>query len=196
MGTMASVEARLAWMLLFSGEEGLLKESPAGYGYSLEEMDAEELFALMRQIQDRLQVLGLEDKTGQEPRKLYIDTHYTIRLDAPAGLELPLRPLVKALFILFLKHPEGIILKQRDNYRQELENIYGVIAPAVSREVICERIKRLVDLSDNSFSEKASVLNARLDSIFGPKQAMYYKIKGANGHPRSIPLDPLLVEWK
>lgn len=183
-------------MLLFSGEEGLLKEGLAEYGAIMERMDAAELLSLMRQIQDRLQVLGLEDKTGQNPRKLYIDTRYTIRLDAPDGLELPLRPLVKTLFILFLKHPEGIILKQRDNYRQELENIYGIIAPAVSKDVICERVKRLVDLADNSFSEKASVLNARLDSIFGPNQAMYYKIKGANGYPRSIPLDPLLVMWK
>lgn len=196
MRIIAGIEARLAWMLLFEAEEGFLKEPSADYGSMLDQMEAAELLSLMRQIQVRLQTLGVEEKTGMKPRKLFIDAHYIIRFDDPSGMELPLRPLVKSLFILFLKHPEGIILKQRDEYRQELEDIYGVIAPSVSLEDVRKRIRRIVDLADNSFSEKASVLNARLESLLGREQAVNYKITGANGHPRCIPLDPLLVTWE
>ena len=116
-------------------------------------------------------------------------------MNAPEGPEIPLRPLVKALFILFLKHPEGIRLKERDRYRGELEEIYGVIAPGVSQEDVRRRVQRLTDPEDNSFSEKASVLNARLDALLPPEIVNGYKIQGFNGHPRRIPLAELMVEW-
>jgi hypothetical protein len=116
-------------------------------------------------------------------------------MGAPDGPVLPLRPLVKALFILFLRHPEGILLKQRDRFRQELEDIYTIISPATAREDIQARVGRLVNLQDNSFSEKASVLNARLEELLPAGTAEDYKIQGYNGHPRRIPLNPLLVHW-
>lgn len=130
------------------------------------------------------------------PTKLYITPTYTIRTNTPAGPEINLRPLVKALFILFLKHPEGIRLKERDRYRGELEEIYGIIAPGVSLEDVQKRVQRLVDPADNSFSEKASVLNARLEELLPKSIADGYKIQGLNGHPRRIPLAELAVEWQ
>ena len=129
------------------------------------------------------------------PVELYIDRQYTIHTGSPNGTAMPLRPLVRALFILFLRHPEGIILKQREQYRQELEEIYSVISPTTDREDVTARIGRLVNLQDNSFSEKASVLNARLEALLPKGTAEDYKIQGYNGHPRKIPLNPLMVEW-
>jgi len=80
-------------------------------------------------------------------------------------------------------------------YQQELEEIYSTIAPSASRESIRSRVGRLVNLQDNSFSEKASVLNARLEELLPAGRADGYKIHGSNGHPRCIPLAPLAVEW-
>ena len=97
------------------------------------------------------------------PVRLYIDRHYEIHLGGVCGPKLMLRPLVRSIYILFLKHPEGICLKQRDVFRKELEEIYGIIAPGVSSENVRMRIMRLVSIQDNSFSEKASVLNATLE---------------------------------
>ena len=120
------------------------------------------------------------------PEKLFIGRDYSIRLGSKSAPCLPFRPLVKALFILFLKHPEGILLK-------ELETIYKVIAPNVDPGDRRKRIMRLTNLEDNSFSEKSSVLNAALGKLIPGSAA--YKIQGYNGHPRRIPLDPLLIEW-
>ena len=131
-----------------------------------------------------------------EPVRLVIDKRYTIRQGSRGGAEVVLRPLVKAIFILFLKHPEGIVLKQRAVYQQELEDIYSVISPSASRESVSSRVGRLVNLQDNSFSEKASVLNSRLEEILPPGRADGYKIHGTNGHPRCIPLASLAVEWE
>ncbi|MBR5905324.1 MAG: hypothetical protein IKZ51_02555 [Bacteroidales bacterium] len=202
MAIHGGIEARLMWMLL-SGAQGVLEEPAVDYGGMLERMEAEELLALMAKVQERLKAMGVSaDATGAmlgsdaaAPVELYIDRQYTIRMEAPDGPALPLRPLVKALFILFLRHPEGILLKQRDQYRQELEEIYAVICPNTAVEDVRARVGRLVNLQDNSFSEKASVLNARLEELLPAGTAEDYKIHGYNGHPRRIPLNSLLVHW-
>ena len=198
------IEAQLMWQLLYSGTGGVLEEPAVDYGGMLERMEAEELLALMAKVQERLKEIGVSvDSSGTmlesaaaEPVELYIDRQYTIRMGAPDGSVMPLRPLVKALFILFLRHPEGILLKQRDRYRQELEEIYSVISPATALEDVKARVGRLVNLQDNSFSEKASVLNARLEALLPAGTAEDYKIQGYNGHPRRIALNPLLVYWE
>ena len=189
------------WRLLWSRPNGVLEEPAADYGGLLERMEAAELLSLMEKVQERLRTMGVSVGTfetepkGATPVELYIDRHYSIYMGAPDGPELPLRPLVKALFILFLRHPEGILLKQRDRYRAELEDIYATICPNTALDDIRGRIGRLVDLEDNSFSEKASVLNARLEALLPAGAAGGYKIQGYNGHPRRIPLNPLLVHW-
>ena len=192
------------WLLLYSGSGGVLEEPAADYGGMLERMEAAELLALMEKLQERLRAMGiLADASGMvsepvvaAPVELYIDHQFIIRTGSYAGPVLPLRPLVKALFILFLRHPEGILLKQRDRYRQELVDIYSVICPNTAMEDIKARVGRLVNLQDNSFSEKASVLNARLEELLPSGMAEDYKIQGYNGHPRRIMLNPLLVHWE
>ena len=202
METFAGLEARWVWALLFSGVEGALEEPVVDYGGMLEQMEAEELLALMAKVQERLKAMGESTSVAETtpepaatPEDLYIDRHYTIRTGAPDGPVLPLRPLVKTLFILFLRHPEGILLKQREQYRQELEDIYAVISPSTSFEEVRARVGRLVNIQDNSFSEKASVLNARLEELLPKGLAEDYKIQGYNGHPRRVPLNPLLIHW-
>ena len=191
------IEARLMWFLLTSGVAGVLEEPGADYAGVLERMELADLLALMEKVRARLKELGVEEtpNQGQEPVRLFIDKKYVIRMDAADGPEIPLRPLVKALFILFLRHPEGILLKQRDQYRQELEEIYAVICPNTAVEDVRARVGRLVNLQDNSFSEKASVLNARLEDLLPKGTADNYKIQGYNGHPRRIPINPLLINW-
>lgn len=199
METLAGIDARWVWALLFSGADEVLEEPKADYGEILDRMEAEDLLALMAQVRGRLKELGIDEEAvaeSAEPVKLFIDKKYTIRMGAADGNVLPLRPLVKALFILFLRHSEGILLKQREQYREELEEIYSSISPNASREDVRARVGRLVSLQDNSFSEKASVLNARLDELLPKAVSGQYKIQGYNGHPRRIPLDPLLVSWE
>ena len=191
------------WQLLYSGAGEVLEEPVVDYGGMLEQMEAEELLALMAKVQERLKAMGVSasapetmpDSEAAAPVELFIDRRYTIRTGAPDGPVLPLRPLVKTLFILFLRHPEGILLKQREQYRQELEDIYAVISPSTSFEEVRARVGRLVNIQDNSFSEKASVLNARLEELLPKGLAEDYKIQGYNGHPRRVPLNPLFIHW-
>ena len=184
------------WKLLLSGEKGLLRE-PAALDYvgMLEGMEAAELLALVEMARRRLAEMEV-DLSAPGATDLYIDRHYRIHTTSFEGRVIPFRPLVQALFILFLKHPEGILLKDRARFQEELEDIYQRVAPHVSPEDRCRRVRRLMDVQDNSFSENLSVLNATLGRVFPPPQDANYKIRGCNGHPRRIPLSPLQVHWE
>ena len=184
------------WRLLFCEANGILCEPPVDYGGLLEGMEAAQLMALMVMVQERLKRLGVGVERLAEPVELYIDKEFNIRMGVADGQILQLRPLVKTLFILFLRHPEGILLKHRDDYRTELEEIYSTINPNTFMEDVKARVARLVDLEDNSFSEKASVLNARLKELLPDEIAGDYQIRGHNGSPRKIRLNPLLVHWE
>ena len=193
------IDAQVLWALLITVGKDCLSEPPVDYSGMLDCMEAAELLTLMEKVQKRLHELGLEaecQKEEAEPVELFIDEHYMIRMGGADGMILQLRPLVKTLFILFLKHPEGILLKHRDCFREELEQIYSTINPNIDREDVKARIARLVDLQDNSFSEKASVLNARLEELLPEGIVESYKIQGYNGRPRRIELNPLLVHWE
>ena len=189
-----NIEAQLMWQLLYNGVTGSLSEPPVDYGHLLDGMEAAELLMLMEKVQERLK--EMECIEAAEPVDLFIDKRFVIRMGGADGSVLQLRPLVKTLFILFLKHPEGILLKQRDCYREEMEKIYSTINPDTDRNDVKTRIARLVDLQDNSFSEKASVLNARLEELLPEGIAGDYQIQGYNGCPRKIRLNPLLVHWE
>ncbi len=198
MGEYAGIEACLAWALLFSREDGLLREAPAtDYAGMLEGMEAAELLALVKEAKRRLEKMGVQDETDtQAPVELYIDKHYRIRVGGPGGTQIPFRPLVCAVFILFLKHPEGILLKDRARFQKDLEDIYKVIAPHVDAEARRRRVRKLTNLEDNAFSESLSILNTTLERLMPVSQVHTLKVQGNNGHPRRIPLSPLRVHWE
>lgn len=197
------IEAIVAWALLQGSESGILMAPPTDYNNEIEvdSMGAEELFCLLKRVRLRLHSLGYQAENTQlcnsssEPERLFINRDYVIRLGSMAGPEVRLRPLVKTVFIFFLKHPEGILPKERAEYEPELRRIYSIISPNVASEDRAERIHRLVSLEDNSFSEKCSVLNASLERILRPSIVDGYKIQGPNGFPRKIPLAPICVAW-
>ena len=188
------IDARVLWALLVAVDKDCLGEPVVDYGGLLDGLEAADLLALIEKAQERLKEIDCIE--AAEPVDLFIDKRFVIRMGGADGSILALRPLVKTLFVLFLKHPEGILLKQRDCYREELEKIYSTINPNTDRDDVKARIARLVDLQDNSFSEKASVLNARLEELLPEGIASDYQIQGFNGCPRKIRLNPLLVHWE
>ena len=190
------IEARLAWALLTGEGNNCLEEGGSPYAYeALELLEARELFNLMGRIRETLAARGIEadeDLSG-EPTVVHIGKEYDIRI---GGIELPLQPLLKTIFIFFLRHPEGICLKDRANYADEISSIYAVISPETSETVREQRMVRLLSPLDNSFSEKLTNLNKRLEEILGKEQSPLYKVQGSNGHPRKIPLSTIYVEWE
>ena len=60
---------------------------------------------------------------------LVIDGDLRLRLTDYGNAEIRLHPLSKALYILFLRHPQGIELRNIDVWRDELQQIYDIVMP-------------------------------------------------------------------
>ena len=84
---------------------------------------------LLKEVKKKVQKLkeyGMSEKeitalfhTEQPLLKLFISKNYKIFL-GDERKEVHMEPLVKAVYLLFLKHPEGIVFKNLPAYRQEL----------------------------------------------------------------------------
>jgi hypothetical protein len=126
--------------------------------------------------------------------KLRITKKHKIYLPGFSNLEICLRPLEKILYFLFLKHPEGIMLSFLCNYRDELNKMYEEITLGNHNEMR-GRINQLVDVTDNSASEKISLIKKEFTKKTGDTFAQHYIIKGGNGEHKKIALDRQLVEF-
>ena len=197
------IQARMAWEILF-GKTAVLEEPEVSYGdpERLDLLSARELFDLLQKVQEKLKEKGYAvsiDKADEpldpDLQTLHITKDYHILIDCLGLKEIPLRPLLRTVFILFLKHPEGIRIKEKHAYREELLDIYAHIFPNLDPDICRERIDRLIAPGQNAFSENLSHLNKALTSILGPS-ASSYQVYGSNGHPRRILLDPVYVIWE
>lgn len=95
---------------------------------------------------------------------------------ADYGKEVILNPIHKALYILFLRHTEGIAFKSLVDYRGELLSIYRIIRPGGEREKMEETIDRLVNPIDNAINEKCSRINAAFAALMDEYTLSYYAI--------------------
>lgn len=128
--------------------------------------------------------------------RLVVTADSRIMLPDYDNMEIYMEPLPKALYILFLKHPEGISFKGLACYRRELESIYARITHRTDTFAAMSSIDRLLDPFDNSINEKCSRIRAAFISRFDDNIARKYYISGEQGEPKRIELDRSLVTWQ
>lgn len=102
--------------------------------------------------------------------------------------------LPKAVFYLFLQHPEGILFDELPDYENELLVIYSRISNLSDQDEIRENVKRLVDPLDNSINVNCSRIKNAFVKLFDDNLAKNYYITGLRGKPKMITLSRDLVE--
>ena len=110
--------------------------------------------------------------------------------------EIVMSPLPKSLFILFLRHPEGVLFKQLSNYHDELLSIYRNITIRENIDQAIESIKAMTDPLNNSINEKCSRIRAAFLEVIVEDLAKNYYVTGKRGEPKKIILDRTLVEFQ
>lgn len=162
-----------------------------------------------RQVQD-LRLGGVSDWVLKQylfpPKNLsrmVVTENYDIILPDYHDMTIKMEPLVKAVYILFLRHEEGILFKCLSDYREELYDIYVDIRKKsnnngahLSEEKIRQSIEALTNPLSNSINEKCARIRQAFTLQFDESLAESYFIDGNRGEPKKIPLDRKLVEWK
>ena len=123
-----------------------------------------------------LEQLRIEAARGKLSRLLITKDHRLLLLDY-GQKEVVLQPVHKAVFLLFLTHPEGIEFKRLADYRQELLDYYLRVSPAsVDRQQVEESVSRLIDPLDNAINEKCSRIKRAFLELMDEYSASYYII--------------------
>ena len=119
--------------------------------------------------------LRLEAAKGRLSRLCITDDYRFLLLDY-GNKELELQPVHKAVYLLFLAHPEGIEFKRLGEYRDELLRYYMATAKTLDKEKVKEGVDHLVDPLDNAINEKCSRIKKVFLDLMDEYTASYYII--------------------
>lgn len=110
--------------------------------------------------------------------------------------EVKMEPLTKAVYLLFLKHPEGIAFKALPDYRKELAELYTTIKPLGLNDRVIKSIEDVTNPLLNSINEKCSRVKAAFLSEVDTSLADQYYITGKGGEPKKVTLPRKLIIWE
>ena len=172
-------------------------------------LDEDQRFVSLTLLEDmdvrvqKLRAKGLNEwtfrslfKTKAQLSRLVITKDYRILLPDYNDIEVKMEPLVKAVFFLFLNHPEGIIFKELADYREELLNIYKKLKPMGLNKRTIQSIEDVTNPFLNSINEKCARIRSAFVKEFDEGLAKNYYITGERGEAKNIALPRNMVVWK
>jgi len=167
------------------------------------EEDVRETVADLERIIQKLRLLGIPLSVLEEfvakyetISRLRITDDLKIFLPDYNNREVKMGPLDKALFFLFLNHPEGIVLQHLENYHRELVNYY--LQTSRKKELtprMADAINSLEYPGKNAINSELSRIKIYFKATVDEHLAKHYFIVGKPGEPYKIPLDQELIIW-
>ena len=170
------------------------------------QVDGEDIDDLIEEVKERIAKLRqrgisqyiLEQLIHPDDRlsKLVITKDYRLLLPDYNNMEIKMEPLTKAVYLLFLNHPEGILFKHLPDYRKELANIYDKLRPMGLTERALQSIEDVTNPLLNSINEKCARIRGAFVGQFDDHMAKQYYIDGLRGDVKKISLPRDLVIWE
>ena len=164
--------------------------------------DIESMLTQAQLLVQRLREQGVNDLVIEEifhptQRLSRLHVRYSrIFLPDYQNMEIKMTPLPKAVFLLYLKHPEGIRFCDLPDYRDELLHIYAGFSGRDSMDDIRASIEDVTNPLSNSINEKCSRIRQAFLSKFEDRLARNYYITGPRGETKKILLPRDLVTWE
>ena len=167
---------------------------------------------LVRQMQEcsrKLRDLGMEDDEimenlfgSKELKNLVVTQKGELELRYPSGKifvrvePVKLAPLDRAIYLLFLRHPEGINFSYLPDYREELMQIYRRLMNYRTTVSMRKSVEDVTDPTLNSINEKCARIRRAFIDVMGNYMASKYYITGSRGEAKKIVLDRKFVIWE
>lgn len=164
--------------------------------------DIKEMLEELRQLVERMELKGIARAaihefidSGDKLSRLVITSDYRFLLP-DYDLEIELTPIRKALYLLFLRYPDGIRLKELSDHFRELLVIYRQMNPRLNEDKRVLTVTQLCNSTSNRASENIAAIRCAFCSKFDEHLAKEYLITGSAGQPYKIPLDRSLVNFE
>lgn len=116
--------------------------------------------------------------------------------DWAGGTEVKMDDLTKALYFFYLRHPEGVALKELQTYEREILHYYMTITGRDDPQVIRNSVQNLLDPYSNNLNVCMSRIKKAFKDIVGDRIAKFYYVDGRYAGPRKIALDRDYVIWE
>ncbi|MFM6937089.1 MAG: hypothetical protein ACKOXH_05325, partial [Aquirufa sp.] len=123
-----------------------------------------------------------------EPSPLVVTEEHKLLIPAYANLEIRMKPLEKTLYLLYMRHPEGIHLTSLVEHKSELQEIYARISSLGSLDEMRQSIDDMCNATSNSTSAKLSKIKGHFEKALGEELAKHYYIQGERGERKRIGL--------
>lgn len=166
-----------------------------------EENDVDMIMSEVQMLVERLRRSGIGEvaikrlfKPTQQLSRLHIKLG-RITLPDYNNMEIKMPTLSKAIFFLYLRHPEGIHFSYLPDYRDELLHLYSLISGRDNPEEIRKSIDDVTDPTSNSINEKCSRIKQAFLREFDDSIARNYYITGERGEAKKILLPREKVTW-
>ncbi len=143
------------------------------------------VFELMESL--RIKMLFAQNMRQHiQPSPLVVTPENNLVIPAYGNLEIRMKPLEKALYLLFMRHPEGIHLTSLVEHKSELQEIYANISSLGSLEEMRQSIDDMCNALHNSASEKLSKIKGHFEKALGKELAKHYYVQGNRGERKRI----------
>ena len=109
--------------------------------------------------------------------------------------EVELSHLTKSVYFLFLKHPEGIPLKELGNYRKELLAIYTSVSNQLDYDKMSRSIDDVINLETKAIYTHLSRIKSAFYKIMDASHANHYVVSGNGEEKRQVLFNPNAIDW-
>lgn len=184
-------------------DEGLYSVFEKKFCLADENFSERDIDIEIRKIVERLHKEGVEEfvlrcmvPVEEKLSRIVITSKFEIILPDYGNKLIEMSPLPKAVFLLFLRHEEGIFFKELMDYREELQTIYSKITNRTNAAVVDSSLEAITDPTKNSINEKCSRIREAFVRQMDERLAEKYTVTGWHGQRKRITLPRNLVEWQ
>ncbi len=164
---------------------------------------------LMKEVEERIKKLQLKGidlsvleqliRGKEKLSRLVVTKNYDIVLPDYNNMKIKMKPLPKAVYLLFLRHPEGIVFKHLPDYQEELLDIYRRVKGSGFFRLFDKSSQSISDVTNplkNSINEKCARIREAFVTHFDDHLAQHYYVNGKRGEAKKIQLSPDMIIWE
>jgi hypothetical protein len=144
----------------------------------------------------------LKDLLQKQSEKIDFNSISTMEIDYQNKIQLPyfkkeveLSHLTKSIYFLFLKHPEGINLKELGNYKKELLTIYTSVSNQLDYNKMAKSIDDVINLETKAIYTHLSRIKSAFYKIMDDYFAKYYIVSGSGEEERKVLFNTSSITW-